>query len=67
MDGRFIGRTAVGGAEYRRIALHEADYEPEKIQFYRFVNIAFARELRKIGVHHSFQPALARATPGARP
>jgi hypothetical protein len=58
-DGRFIGRTVVGGAEYQRIALHEADYEPEEIQFYRFVNIAFARELRKISVHHLFPAALA--------
>lgn len=50
-DGRFIGRTAVGGTEYQRIALREADYEPEKIQFYRFVNIPFTRELRKISVN----------------
>ena len=27
-DGRFIGRTAVEGAEYQRIALREANYEP---------------------------------------
>jgi len=51
-DGRFIGRTAVEGAEYERIALREANYEPEKIQFYRLVDIPFARELRKVSLHH---------------
>ena len=58
-DGRFIGRTAVEGAEYESIALREANYEPEKIQFYRFVDIPFARELRKVGLHHPLPGALA--------
>jgi hypothetical protein len=53
-DGRFIGRTAIDGAEYPRIALHEANYETERIQFYRLVDISFARELRKVGVSHPF-------------
>ena len=53
-DGRYIGRTAVDGAEYERIALYEADYEPQKIQFYRLVDIPFAKELRKVGVRHPF-------------
>jgi hypothetical protein len=53
-DCRFSGRTAVDGAEYARVLLHEADYEPETIQFYRLVDIAFARELRKVGVRHPF-------------
>ena len=53
-DCRFIGRTAVDGAEYERLALREADYETEKIQFYRMVDIGFARELRKVGVRHPF-------------
>jgi hypothetical protein len=59
-DGRFIGRTAVDGATYARIGLREADYEPEKIQFYRMVNIPFARELRQVAVHHPF-PGLEKA------
>jgi len=53
-DGRFIGRTAIDGKEYQRIALREAEYEPEKVQFYRLVDIPFARELRKVGVGHPF-------------
>jgi hypothetical protein len=59
-DARFVGRTAVEGARYERIGLHEADYEPEKIQFYRLVDIPFARELRKVGLRHPF-PAAVRA------
>src|SRR4030095_16460755 len=53
-DGRFIERTAVEGAEYANVALYEAAYEPEKIQFYRLVDIQFAKELRKVGVRHPF-------------
>jgi hypothetical protein len=59
-DGRFIERTAVDGAEYERMELHEADYETEKIQFYRLVDIPFARELRRISVHHPFPGASLR-------
>jgi hypothetical protein len=59
-DGRFIDRTAVDGAEYELIELHEANYEAEKIQFYRLVDIPFARELRKVSVHHPFPGALPR-------
>jgi len=62
-DGRFIGRTAVEGAEYQNIALREANYEPEKIQFYHFVNIPFARELRKVGLHHPLPGASAHSVP----
>ncbi len=51
-DCRFIDRTAADGGEYERITLREADYETEKIQFYRFIDIPFARELRKAGVHY---------------
>jgi hypothetical protein len=64
-DGRFIGREAVDGTEYERIALREADYETEKIQFYRLVDIPFARELRKVGVHHPF-PGLEKTVVGTR-
>ena len=59
-DGRFINRTSIDGAEYERIELHEADYETEKLQFYRLVDIPFARELRKVGVHHTFPAVTAR-------
>jgi hypothetical protein len=51
-DGRFIGRKAVDGREHKDIDLYEADYEPEKLQFYRMVDIPFARELRQVGEHH---------------
>jgi len=53
-DNHFIGREAEEGAEYAQIPLYEADYAPEHIQFYRFVGISFARELRKVGVTHPF-------------
>jgi hypothetical protein len=53
-DGRFIGRTALDGTAYPRLALHEAGYEPEKIQFYRLVDIPFARELRQVSARHPF-------------
>jgi hypothetical protein len=53
-DGRFIERRAVDGTQYDRINLHEAAYEPEKIQLYRFVDIPFTKELRKVGLHHPF-------------
>lgn len=54
-DGRFHERQAVAGAEYEKIRLYEAPYEPEKIQFYRYVDIPFAKELRQVGVRHDFQ------------
>jgi len=53
-DGRFIDRTAVNGARYENLSLYEAGYEPEKFQFYRMVDIPFARELRKVSVQHPF-------------
>jgi hypothetical protein len=49
-DTHFIGRRAVDGDEYTDIPLYEAAYQPQKLQFYSMVNIAFARELRKLGV-----------------
>jgi len=54
-DGRFVGRNAQEGFEYERIPLHEAVYEQEKVQFYRAVDIPFAKELRQVGVRHSFR------------
>jgi hypothetical protein len=53
-DCRFLERQAVEGTEYPRIALYEADYEPEKVQFYRLVDIPFTRELRKVSLSHPF-------------
>jgi hypothetical protein len=51
-DGRFVGRDAREGHSYDRVLLREADYQPETVQFYRMVDIPFARELRKVGVHY---------------
>ena len=48
-DGQFVGRKAVDGRTYRDIELYEAEYEPEKIQFYEMVDIPFARALRRAG------------------
>ena len=64
-DGRFIERTARSGKRYARVPLYEAAYEPERIQFYRLVDIPFARALRQVGAGHPFPvgPA-ARATAG---
>jgi hypothetical protein len=59
-DGRFVERTAKKGAQYRRLPLYEARYEPERIQFYRLVDIPFARELRKVAVDHPLEDARAR-------
>ncbi len=53
-DGQFVGRTAIDGFEYEDINLYEAEYEAERIQFYRMIDIRFAREMRKIGVHYPF-------------
>ena len=51
-DGRFAGRKAADGRKYGPIDLYEAEYEPEKIQFYKMVDIPFARELRRVGDGH---------------
>ena len=59
-DAHFVGRNAVPGREYANVALREAAYEPERVQFYRLVDIPFARELRKVSVEHPF-PGLAVA------
>jgi hypothetical protein len=31
--------------------LREADYQPETVQFYRMIDIPFARALRQAGLH----------------
>jgi hypothetical protein len=54
-DGQFVKKFAINGRNYPRIPLYEADYQPEKLQFYRMVDIPFARELRKIGVDHPLE------------
>jgi hypothetical protein len=59
-DAHFVGRNAVAGREYANVALREAAYEPERVQFYRLVDIPFARELRKVSLQHPF-PGLAVA------
>ena len=64
-DARFVGRSALPGRTYERIALREAAYEPERVQFYRLIDIPFARDLRKVGVHTPF-PGLALANSCAR-
>jgi hypothetical protein len=53
-DGRFIGRTARSGRHYARVPLYEAAYEPERFQFYRLVDIPFARALRQVGADRPF-------------
>jgi hypothetical protein len=64
-DGRFIERTARSGKSYARVPLYEAAYEPERFQFYRLVDIPFARALRQVGAGRPFAGgAAARATAG---
>jgi hypothetical protein len=60
-DGRFVDRAAADGREYHDLALYEAAYEPEMVQFYRLVDIPFAQELRKVSVQYPF-PGLTHAT-----
>jgi hypothetical protein len=64
-DARFVGRQAVESTLYDHIKLREADYEPEKVQFYHMVDIPFARELRKVSVHHPF-PGLEKMVVSTR-
>ena len=53
-DGRFVERTAKKGRIYRDLPLYEAEYQPERIQFYRPRSIEFVRELRKVALEHPF-------------
>jgi hypothetical protein len=62
-DGRFVARAAVDGSDYANIALYEAAYAPETIQFYRLVDIPFAQELRKVSLTYPFPGLLAAAGP----
>jgi hypothetical protein len=54
-DGRFTNRSALSGAEYDGLPLYEADYQAERFQLYQLVDIDFARELRKVSLHHPFE------------
>ncbi len=53
-DAKFDGDRAVEGSLYPRVALYEAAYEPERVQFYATRPISFVRELRKVGADHPF-------------
>src|SRR6185436_6387496 len=50
-DATFVGRDARQGRSYSRLVLREAAYQPETVQFYRKVDIPFARALRQVGLH----------------
>lgn len=60
-DARFAGKQVTDGAMHERISLYEAEYEPERIQFYASRPISFVRELRKVGVDHPFSSERARS------
>ena len=62
-DGRFVERTAKRGDTFDDLELYEAAYEPEKVQFYRLVDIDFARRLRQVAVTHPFRRAAAAKAP----
>ena len=47
-------RTAKKGRIYHDIPLYEAEYQPERIQFYRPRAIEFVRELRKVALEYPF-------------
>jgi hypothetical protein len=66
-DGRFTDRVVTDGFEYRDILLYEAEYEPERLQFYRLVDIPFARELRKVSLRHPFPGVNGTAVSAVRP
>jgi len=58
-DGHFVERTAKRGTTYRDLDLYEADYEKEKVQFYKLVDIDFARRLRQVAYTHPFDAPVA--------
>ena len=59
-DARFVDRDATEGRTYARVPLREADYQPETVQFYRMVDIPFARALRKVGLRYPAAELLDR-------
>ncbi len=52
-DTRFIGRQALDGRTYKDISLYEAAYEPERVQFFKMIDIPFVQKLRKTAVTFS--------------
>lgn len=56
-DNHFIDRKAVEGRRYSSIDGYEAEYEPEKLQFYKMVDIPFARRLRQVDAERPFTPS----------
>ncbi len=65
-DARFVGRDARNGRSYQKLLLREADYQPETVQFYRMVDIPFARALRQVCVDEPEPDALKRSSEGDR-
>ena len=60
----FKDNTAVKGKTYRNIALYEAEYTPEKLQFVGSASIPFVRELRRVNIDHTSDPAFIPAGAG---
>jgi hypothetical protein len=66
-QARFVGRDAREGRSYARLQLREADYQPETVQFYRMIDIPFARALRQVGLHQgSLEPLDRRQASSAQ-
>ncbi len=58
----FRENTAVKGKTYRNIALYEAEYTPERLQFIGSAPIPFVRELRRVNFDYPSDPAFIPAT-----
>jgi len=69
---KFVGNKAEEGKTYRQIALYEADYSPERIQFFEYKPIEFVRELRRVNCSYAIdyktlglnEAAFKTASPG---
>jgi len=61
-DAHFVGAHAARGESYDRIRLYEAEYEPERVQFYAERPIPFVREVRKVGFDRPFSRERASRT-----
>ncbi len=55
---KFNGKRAAKGPVYENIPLYEAEYSPEKIQFYKLKTIPFARELRRVSSSYEAEGVL---------
>lgn len=51
---RFLKRKTVKGKTYKNLKLYEAEFEPQRLQFYKFKGIPFSRELRKVSATYDF-------------